>query len=206
MGLKYAILSTTSGCAPLFIKMIPAILCAFVWSDSSFHMQGSIDVLQKYPVPDCDIWFIKFSCDFHFNQLAIGNTLYWNYYLQTYFCILLLCDCQQVSEDGRTCTHEKLIFIKNMLVANRLLVNELIYMHLIRVRWNWKSITLVVNHLLVNRQPQRRNLCVGCTDVPSWANYHVSLTKQVQLFPVSPPLHVVVVLAINLYVPACTHW
>ncbi|XP_044958711.1 polycomb group protein FIE1 [Hordeum vulgare subsp. vulgare] len=35
--------------------------------------EGSIDVLQKYPVPDCDIWFIKFSCDFHFNQLAIGN-------------------------------------------------------------------------------------------------------------------------------------
>jgi polycomb protein EED len=24
-------------------------------------------------VPECDIWFIKFSCDFHFNQLAIGN-------------------------------------------------------------------------------------------------------------------------------------
>ncbi|KAM0919379.1 hypothetical protein ACQ4PT_008286 [Festuca glaucescens] len=35
--------------------------------------EGSIDILQKYPVPDCDIWFIKFSCDFHFNQLAIGN-------------------------------------------------------------------------------------------------------------------------------------
>uniref|UniRef100_M8BA65 Uncharacterized protein n=1 Tax=Aegilops tauschii TaxID=37682 RepID=M8BA65_AEGTA len=37
------------------------------------HGEGSIDVLQKYPVPDCDIWCIKFSCDFHFNQLAIGN-------------------------------------------------------------------------------------------------------------------------------------
>lgn len=34
---------------------------------------GSVDVLQKYPVPDCDIWFIKFSCDFHYNSLAIGN-------------------------------------------------------------------------------------------------------------------------------------
>ncbi|KAH6558440.1 hypothetical protein KP509_1Z063500 [Ceratopteris richardii] len=34
---------------------------------------GVVDVLQKYPVPDCDIWFIKFSCDFHFNSLAIGN-------------------------------------------------------------------------------------------------------------------------------------
>ncbi|MCO5558478.1 hypothetical protein L7F22_012062 [Adiantum nelumboides] len=32
---------------------------------------GAVDVLQKYPVPDCDIWFIKFSCDFHFNSLAI---------------------------------------------------------------------------------------------------------------------------------------
>ncbi|XP_062192503.1 polycomb group protein FIE2-like, partial [Phragmites australis] len=28
---------------------------------------------KKYPVPECDIWFIKFSRDFHFNQLAIGN-------------------------------------------------------------------------------------------------------------------------------------
>ncbi|KAF7093455.1 hypothetical protein CFC21_095866 [Triticum aestivum] len=37
------------------------------------HGEDSIDVLQKYPVPDCDIWCIKFSCDFHFNQLAIGN-------------------------------------------------------------------------------------------------------------------------------------
>ncbi|PAN34236.1 hypothetical protein PAHAL_6G076500 [Panicum hallii] len=35
--------------------------------------EGSIDILQKYPVPKCDNWFIKFSCDFHFNQLAIGN-------------------------------------------------------------------------------------------------------------------------------------
>uniref|UniRef100_A0ACD5ZY37 Uncharacterized protein n=1 Tax=Avena sativa TaxID=4498 RepID=A0ACD5ZY37_AVESA len=37
--------------------------------------EGSIDVLQKYPVPDTDIWFIKFSCDFHFNQLAIARSL-----------------------------------------------------------------------------------------------------------------------------------
>ncbi|XP_010236415.2 polycomb group protein FIE2 [Brachypodium distachyon] len=35
--------------------------------------ENSIDVLQKYPVPYCDVWFIKFSCDFHFNHLAIGN-------------------------------------------------------------------------------------------------------------------------------------
>ncbi|CAM6102314.1 unnamed protein product [Calypogeia fissa] len=35
--------------------------------------EGVVDVLQKYPVPECDIWFIKFSCDFHFNTLAIGN-------------------------------------------------------------------------------------------------------------------------------------
>ncbi|CAM6101382.1 unnamed protein product [Calypogeia fissa] len=35
--------------------------------------EGAVDVLQKYPVPECDIWFIKFSCDFHFNTLAIGN-------------------------------------------------------------------------------------------------------------------------------------
>ena len=184
--------------------MIPAILCAFIWSDSSFHMQGSIDVLQKYPVPDCDIWFIKFSCDFHFNQLAIGNTLYWNYYLSA--DIFLYCTYVIVNKFLRMAVliHvKKLIFVENMLVANRLLVNELIYMHLIRVRWNSKCITLVVNRLLVNRQPWRQNLCVGCADVPSWANDHVSLTKQVQLFPISP-LHVVVVLATNFYVPACT--
>ncbi|KAF0924537.1 hypothetical protein E2562_010177 [Oryza meyeriana var. granulata] len=36
--------------------------------------EGYIDVLQKYPVPDCNIWFMKFSCDFHLNQLAIGNS------------------------------------------------------------------------------------------------------------------------------------
>ncbi|KAJ1267159.1 hypothetical protein BS78_07G035300, partial [Paspalum vaginatum] len=37
------------------------------------HGEGSVDILQKYPVPQCDMWFMKFSCDFHFNQLAIGN-------------------------------------------------------------------------------------------------------------------------------------
>ncbi|RDX90958.1 Polycomb group protein FIE2 [Mucuna pruriens] len=35
--------------------------------------EGVVDILQKYPIPECDIWFIKFSCDFHFNIAAIGN-------------------------------------------------------------------------------------------------------------------------------------
>ncbi|KAL5978182.1 Polycomb group protein fie2 [Asimina triloba] len=35
--------------------------------------EGIADILQKYPVPECDIWFIKFSCDFHYNAAAIGN-------------------------------------------------------------------------------------------------------------------------------------
>ncbi|KAK9689083.1 hypothetical protein RND81_09G034200 [Saponaria officinalis] len=35
--------------------------------------EGSVDILQKYPVPDCDIWFIKFSCDFHYAAAAAGN-------------------------------------------------------------------------------------------------------------------------------------
>ncbi|KAK6946847.1 WD40 repeat [Dillenia turbinata] len=35
--------------------------------------EGSVDILQKYPVPECDIWFIKFSCDFHYNYAAVGN-------------------------------------------------------------------------------------------------------------------------------------
>ena len=30
-------------------------------------------------MPKCDNWFIKFSCDFHFNQLAIGNNIYFIY-------------------------------------------------------------------------------------------------------------------------------
>ncbi|WVZ00223.1 hypothetical protein V8G54_026292 [Vigna mungo] len=34
---------------------------------------GAFDVLQKYPIPACDIWFIKFSCDFHFNIATVGN-------------------------------------------------------------------------------------------------------------------------------------
>ncbi|KAJ7522208.1 hypothetical protein O6H91_18G001400 [Diphasiastrum complanatum] len=34
---------------------------------------GGVDILHKYPVPDCDIWFIKFSCDFQFSTLSIGN-------------------------------------------------------------------------------------------------------------------------------------
>ncbi|KAF7833877.1 polycomb group protein FERTILIZATION-INDEPENDENT ENDOSPERM [Senna tora] len=35
--------------------------------------EGVADILQKYPVPECDIWFIKFSCDFHYNAAAIGK-------------------------------------------------------------------------------------------------------------------------------------
>ncbi|KAJ8747511.1 hypothetical protein K2173_009248 [Erythroxylum novogranatense] len=35
--------------------------------------EGTVDILQKYPVPECDIWFIKFSYDFHYNAAAIGN-------------------------------------------------------------------------------------------------------------------------------------
>ncbi|KAG6483610.1 hypothetical protein ZIOFF_060258 [Zingiber officinale] len=34
--------------------------------------EGAVDILQKYPVPECDIWFIKFSCDFHYNAAAIA--------------------------------------------------------------------------------------------------------------------------------------
>nr|AAS82595.1 fertilization-independent endosperm protein [Sorghum bicolor] len=36
--------------------------------------EGSVDILQKYPVPQCTLWCMKFSCDFHFNQLAVGNS------------------------------------------------------------------------------------------------------------------------------------
>ena len=36
-------------------------------------LQGTSDVLQRYPVPMSDIWFIKFSCDFQLSSLAIGD-------------------------------------------------------------------------------------------------------------------------------------
>ncbi|KAL5698284.1 Polycomb group protein fie2 [Ranunculus cassubicifolius] len=35
--------------------------------------ESAVDIIQKYPVPECDIWFIKFSCDFHSKTAAIGN-------------------------------------------------------------------------------------------------------------------------------------
>ncbi|KAK4491970.1 hypothetical protein RD792_002754 [Penstemon davidsonii] len=35
--------------------------------------EGTVDILQKYLVPECDIWFIKFSCDFHHKTAAVGN-------------------------------------------------------------------------------------------------------------------------------------
>ncbi|KAL5132356.1 Polycomb group protein FIE1 [Glycine soja] len=37
--------------------------------------EGVVDVLHKYPIPDCNIWFIKFSCDFHFNIVAVGTNI-----------------------------------------------------------------------------------------------------------------------------------
>eukprot|EP00253_Pinus_taeda_P025317 PITA_25317 len=55
---------------------------SFTWTDlpSKFPTNkekstsdGVVDILQKYPVPECDIWFIKFSCDFHYNSMAVGN-------------------------------------------------------------------------------------------------------------------------------------
>lgn len=55
-------------------------------------MQGSIDVLQKYPVKNCKNWFVKFSCDFYFNQLAIGNNIYSGLCSDTkYLCKTMLC-------------------------------------------------------------------------------------------------------------------
>ncbi|KAL4201579.1 hypothetical protein AMTRI_Chr02g216830 [Amborella trichopoda] len=43
------------------------------WLGDFILSKGVFDILQKYPVPECDIWFIKFSCDFHFNAAAVGN-------------------------------------------------------------------------------------------------------------------------------------
>ncbi|KAF1886285.1 hypothetical protein Lal_00045516 [Lupinus albus] len=35
--------------------------------------EDSVDILQKYPFRQCDIWFMKFSCDFHYKSASIGN-------------------------------------------------------------------------------------------------------------------------------------
>ncbi|XP_022772488.1 uncharacterized protein LOC111315178 [Durio zibethinus] len=43
------------------------------WLGDFILSKGTTDILQKYPVPECDIWFIKFSCNFHYNVAAIGN-------------------------------------------------------------------------------------------------------------------------------------
>ncbi len=34
--------------------------------------QESVRLLQDYPVPDCDVWFVRFSLDFAMKTLAIG--------------------------------------------------------------------------------------------------------------------------------------
>ncbi|KAK7351300.1 hypothetical protein VNO77_10636 [Canavalia gladiata] len=35
--------------------------------------KGLVDILQIYPVPQCNLWYMKFSCDFHYNAVAMGN-------------------------------------------------------------------------------------------------------------------------------------
>ncbi|CAH8361978.1 unnamed protein product [Eruca vesicaria subsp. sativa] len=35
--------------------------------------EGTSEVILRYPIPNCNIWFIKFSCDFFLNYLSIGN-------------------------------------------------------------------------------------------------------------------------------------
>ncbi|KAG2271199.1 hypothetical protein Bca52824_065754 [Brassica carinata] len=39
----------------------------------NFPEEGTSDVLLKYPIPNCNLWFIKFSCDLFLNYLSIGN-------------------------------------------------------------------------------------------------------------------------------------
>ncbi|CAH8339982.1 unnamed protein product [Eruca vesicaria subsp. sativa] len=35
--------------------------------------EGTSVVLVRYPIPNCNLWFIKFSCDLFLNYLTIGN-------------------------------------------------------------------------------------------------------------------------------------
>ncbi|KAF2555744.1 hypothetical protein F2Q68_00017067 [Brassica cretica] len=39
----------------------------------NFPEEGTSDVLLKYPIPNCNLCFIKFSCDLFLNYLSIGN-------------------------------------------------------------------------------------------------------------------------------------
>ncbi|CAI5955897.1 unnamed protein product [Closterium sp. NIES-64] len=80
---------------------------------SAHPAEGTLDILQRYPVPDCGFWFIKFDLDYMANIMAIGNCVgkVYVYDLQSSPPILLSTlsrkDCKTqirqtaVSHDGR---------------------------------------------------------------------------------------------------------
>ncbi|CAI7871191.1 unnamed protein product [Closterium sp. NIES-53] len=80
---------------------------------STHPAEGTLDILQRYPVPDCGFWFIKFDLDYMASIMAIGNCVgkVYVYDLQSSPPILLSTlsrkDCKTqirqtaVSHDGR---------------------------------------------------------------------------------------------------------
>ncbi|GJP36790.1 hypothetical protein CLOM_g8656 [Closterium sp. NIES-68] len=80
---------------------------------STHPADGTLDILQRYPVPECGFWFIKFDLDLTANIMAIGNCVgkVYVYDLQSSPPILLSTlsrkDCKTqirqtaVSHDGR---------------------------------------------------------------------------------------------------------
>ncbi|MBA0668392.1 hypothetical protein Goklo_001313 [Gossypium klotzschianum] len=78
------------------------------WLGDFVLSKGTADILQKYPVPECDIWFIKFSCDFHYNAAAIGNRegkiFVWELQSSPPVLIARLCHAQSKSPIRQTAT------------------------------------------------------------------------------------------------------
>ncbi|XVF77596.1 hypothetical protein PTKIN_Ptkin14bG0058400 [Pterospermum kingtungense] len=64
--------SGTTTCKLVFLASIYSNYVDYNWWLGDLILsEGTADIFQKYPVPECDIWFIKFSCDFHYNAAAL---------------------------------------------------------------------------------------------------------------------------------------
>jgi hypothetical protein len=81
-------------------------------------------------VPQCTLWFMKFSCDFHFNQLAVGNIFYKDCVLtlKLYVRLVLLCKFHNHKlskiffgnyDFRRFFSGDQYLFVENMVLVAR---------------------------------------------------------------------------------------